>query len=173
MEGGHHCKAASQTLQGFQLGDFIPLTQNPLDVPLNSTLFKPVHTQVYFCQNDDVNLDKTVLKYLQGISWKVANQKNLIVQTTWHNFFDHVVDDINGHGELQEELFETSDDFFAEEVTYKQISSKNLRSNIIKKYLHEILTNAIFNYHPCKDLLDVFDESVKPKIEDWGSDTNK
>lgn len=113
------------------------------------------------------------MEYLQKISQKVANHKKLVVQTTWHNFFDHVADHINSHEELQNELFDTSAEYFAEELSYRELSSKSVRSNIIKTYLHEILTNAIFNYSPCKDLLDVFDETVKPKQADWESDTIK
>ena len=108
---------------------------------------------MYYCQNKDTKLDKTVLEYLQKISQKVANHKKLVVQATWHNFFDHVGEDINAHGDLQQQLFDTSAEYFAEELSYKQLSARGVRSNIIKKYLHEILTNAIFNYHPCKDLL--------------------
>ena len=35
--------------------------------------------------------DETVLEYLQAMSKKVAEQKNLIVQPTWHYFFDQVL----------------------------------------------------------------------------------
>jgi hypothetical protein len=173
VEGGHCCEAACRNLQGYELHDLIPLQQKSINVPSYSTLFKPVSTQVYFCQDKDKILDGSVLKYLRGISEKVAFQKNLIVQTTWHNFFDRVLADINTHDGLQKELYETEANFFAEEVLYKNINTNMVRSNLIKKYLHEILTNAIFNYSPCKDLLDVFDENHKPKSEDWGTHQNK
>ena len=42
VEGGHCCEAASQILQGYLLGDSIPLQQTGIDVPPNSTLFEPV-----------------------------------------------------------------------------------------------------------------------------------
>jgi len=74
---------------------------------------------------------------------------------------------------LQQALFETKAEFFAEDVIYKEIGEKKVRSNIIKMYLHAILTNAIFHYAPCKDLLDVFDENQKPKSDVWATNENK
>jgi len=53
------------------------------------------------------------------------------------------------------------------------MNDKLVNSNVIKKYLHEILTNAIFNYSPCKDLLENFDAKQKPKIKKWGEDSQK
>ena len=48
----------------------------------------------------------------------------------------------------------TQQDFYIEEVpNYNQKSSLTLQSNKIRKSLHEILTNAIFTYQPCCDLL--------------------
>ena len=94
------------------MGDLIPLEHNKeLDVPESSTLFKHIQTQVYYSKNEDKKLDETVLKYLQGISSKVASQKNLILQPTWHYFFDHVLADITRHDLLQETLFDTEAEF--------------------------------------------------------------
>src|SRR5688500_5291744 len=80
---------------------------------------------------------------------------------------------MNNHDQLQEALYNTGDDFFVEDVHYKSINDKKVRSFSIKEYLHLILTNAIFNYSPCKDLLDVFDENHKPKMGDWADCTKK
>src|SRR5687767_1910440 len=113
VEGGHRCEAACRTLQGYVLGDPIPLQQKGINITSNSTLFKPVTTQVYFCQDKNKKLDGSVLEYLCGISGKVAFQKNLIVQTTWHNFFDRIIADINDHKELQKALYETEAEYFA------------------------------------------------------------
>ena len=94
------------------MGEHIPLEHNKeLDVPESSTLFKHIQTQVYYSKNENKKLDETVLKYLQGISSKVASQKNLIVQPTWHYFFDHVLADITKHDLLQEALYNTEAEF--------------------------------------------------------------
>ncbi len=131
------------------MGEHIPLEHNKeLDVPESSTLFKHIQTQVYYSKSENKKLDETVLKYLQGISSKVASQKNLIVQPTWHYFFDHVLADITKHDLLQKALYNTEAKFFKEDVPYKSLSDPLVRSNLIKKYLHEILTKAIFNYSP-------------------------
>src|SRR5687768_15332917 len=62
VEGGHHCEAVSQTLEGYLLGNFIPLQQTGTNVPQNSTLFRPIQTQVYYCQDENRKLDGTVLE---------------------------------------------------------------------------------------------------------------
>jgi len=88
VEGGHCCEAASRTLQGYQLGEHIPLEHNKeLDVPESSTLFKHIQTQVYYSKNENKKLDETVLKYLQEISSKVASQKKPHCSTHLALFF--------------------------------------------------------------------------------------
>ena len=82
-------------------------------------------------------------------------------------FFDHVLANITKHDLLQEALYNTEAEFFEEDVPYKSLSDPLVRSNLIKKYLHEILTKAIFNYSPCKDLLWNCHKKHTPKIEDW------
>ena len=53
------------------------------------------------------------------------------------------------------------------------MSKPKVRSNVIKKYLHQILTNAIFAYTPCKELLNIFDtQEEKPKKEKWAGGSN-
>ena len=71
-----------------------------LDVPESSTLFRPIQTQVYYCQDHNKKFDETVLEYLQAESAKIAKQKNLIVQPSWHTFFDQVFRDITKHDML-------------------------------------------------------------------------
>lgn len=61
------------------------MDQNVVVVPPTSTLFKPIQTQVYYCEEDDKQLEETDLKYLRGKSKKVADQKGLIVKISWHN----------------------------------------------------------------------------------------
>ena len=173
VEGGHRCKAASRTLLGYQMGNSIPLARFEIDIPDNSTLFKNNSTQVYYCHDDERKLDGAVLKYLQGISKSIGEHKKLIVPPTWHTFFDQVLVDIKDHEELQKALFPTEAEFFDEEVHYRSINHKMVRSNLIKKYLHQILTKAIFKYSPCKELLDGFEGKHKPTYQDWEKDTNK
>ena len=73
---------------------------------------------------------------------------------------------MNNNRELSQVLYETQAKFFAEHVTYRNINNPNTRSNQIKTYIHEILTKAIFTYHPCKDLL-VFCKTNPPTQEKW------
>ena len=154
VEGGHRCEAASRTLQGYLLGDSIPLQQAGINVTKNNTLFKPVQTLVYYSQDENKNLDGSVLTYLQKISAKISEQKILIIHNKWDTFFDRVLDKISKHSLLQNALYKKAKDFFVEEVPYRQFSDLSVKSNSIKIYLHQILTNAIFNYSPCKDLID-------------------
>ena len=60
-----------------------------------------------------------------------------------------------------------------EEVQYRQFSEPTVKSNSIKIYLHQILTIAIFNYSPCKELIETYDEKRKPKIEIWEGNSQK
>ena len=87
VEGGHRCEAACRILQGYRLGDPVPLEQSDIQVPQNSTLFQLQQTVVYYSPNDNLQLDSRVLDYLRAISEQVAEQKNLVVPITWHNFF--------------------------------------------------------------------------------------
>ena len=86
VEGGHCCEAACRILQGYRLGDPVPLEQSNIEVPQNSTLFQLQQTVVYYSPNDNLQLDLTVLNHLQAISKQIAEQKNLVVPITWYNF---------------------------------------------------------------------------------------
>ena len=153
--------------------DCIPLEHDKeLDVPDSSTLFRPIQTQLYYCQDQSKNFDEAVLKYLRAMSEKVAEQKNLIVQHTWHYFFDQVLADITRHDLLQEELFNTETEFFDEDVPYSGINHPSTRSNKIRYYLHEILTYAIFNYSPSKDLVWNCHKNHIPNFEEWKACNN-
>jgi hypothetical protein len=68
---------------------------------------------------------------------------------------------------LQGALFDTEAKLFAEEVKYRDLNKETIRPNQIKQYLHEILTNAIFNYAPCSGLLKDVHENEYPSVEDW------
>ena len=54
------------------------------------------------------------------------------------------------------------------------MSDKKLKSNVVEKYLHQILTKAIFHYSLYKDLLNIYDDpTFKPKKEIWAKGSNK
>ena len=83
------------------------------------------------------------------------------------------MDDISNNAELAKELYKTQNDFYREEVDYHDISKPEVTQSCrIKKLLHQILTNAIFHYCPCSDLLNLC-KRQKPSAEKWGEDTNK
>lgn len=175
VEGSHRCEAASRTLRGYHLRDPIPLEHRDeeIDIPANSTLFREIQTQIYYPPNNALKLDNEVLDFLRSKSQDVAHKKKLVVDLTWHNFFENVLADINGHQQLQQVLYNSEAEFFAEEVHHREFSKDTVRSNQIKKYLHEILTNAIFNYPPCTELLKVLDENSVPTVETWGQVNKK
>jgi hypothetical protein len=145
VEGSHRCEAACRSLQGYQLGDSIPLDHHDIEVPPNSTLFNLTSTQVY-SQNSTMKLNTEVLEQLRGISEKLAEQKEIIVPITWHWFFNNVLSDINNNKELLHALYDTQEEFYKEDVIYKEISKVDVRSNKIKMFLHQILTKATFKY---------------------------
>ncbi len=138
---------------GYSLGDPIPLLQSDFELPSGCTLFKPVQTHVYYPKDENVVLDKTTQIELKRISQKISEQKKFIVKDTWAQWMTTVLDQIIAHEELQEVIYENQKSFYLEDVYYREISNKSVPSNQIKKYLHEILTNAIFELNPCKDLL--------------------
>ena len=156
LEGAHCCEAACRYLQGYKLGDPIPLEYHPFDIPHTSTLFKTIPTQVYYCQDVNTMLNINVVENLQKISSSIAELKQYVVPVSWNNFFKRILEDINKSPPLLQALYTTQDLFYKEDVNYKEISNPNVQSNKIKILLHEILTHAIFEYHPCKDLLNLF-----------------
>ena len=167
VEGAHHCEAACRSLQGYKLGDPIPLEYHPCDIPQTSTLFKTIQTQVYYCQDVNTMLDINVVENLQKISSSIAELKQFVVPVSWNNFFKRILEDINKSSPLLDALYSKQDSFYEEEVNYKEISNPNVQSNKIKILLHKILTRAIFEYHPCKDLLNLFAKTSKPTAKEW------
>ena len=67
VEGQHKCESAARILQGFLLGEHVPLRNNSTDytIPEDSTLFKQVQTILYYCQNDEKMLDNTIVKHMK------------------------------------------------------------------------------------------------------------
>lgn len=51
------------------------------------------------------------------------------------------------------------------------MNSNNMRASNIRKYSHKILSKAIFNYCPYKDLLKI--PRKTPTYEEWTEDSNK
>ena len=153
IEGSHRCESACRLLQGYSLGGSIPLTNLSTQLPSNSTIFKPVQTRVYYPKDMKMKLDKQARSELKAISKKISDLKKYIVKDTWSQWMTNVLDEIVAHAELQDLLFDYQAEFFQEDVYHQNIGSPNVRSNQIKKYLHKILTNACFEYNPCKELL--------------------
>ena len=87
--------------------------------------------------------------------------------------FCKVMDDIDDYCELAQDLYDTQADFYIEDVEYRDIATESVQSNKIKKSLHQILTNAIFNYSPYKDLLAVYKNIKKPTASEWGQEKKK
>ena len=154
VEGCHWVKAACCTLQGYELGAPIPLENNELEIPSTSTLFKQNYTRIYHCIQDTVDIKKSTLDALKKFSKDIAHDKDLFIWVHWLNFFYQVLDDMDNHSEFQRKLYNTQEEFFDEEIpNYNEKNNKYLPSNKLRKFLHEILTNAIFTYQPCCDLL--------------------
>ena len=83
------------------------------------------------------------------------------------------MEDITNHNELQSRLYDNAVGFYKEHMVYRSFNVlNNVRSNQIKKFLHQILTHAIFHYSPCKDLLKGYDENHKPLEEKWATNVN-
>jgi hypothetical protein len=149
------------------LGDPIPLEYHPLDIPQTSTLFKAIKTKVYYCQDVNTMLNKNIVEKLQDISSSIAELKQYIVPVSWNYFFKRILEDINNNPQLLKALYTKQNLFYQEDVNYKEISNPNLPSNKIKILLHKILSHAIFEYHPCKDLLNLFTKKSKPMAKQW------
>ena len=99
-------------------------------------------------------IKEEVLQHFRDMSKKLADQKELIVLQTWHNFFNDVLDEIDKNVEWSRELYKTQREFYLEETSYQKISkTDDTKSCQIKLVLHEILTKAIFNFCPCSDLV--------------------
>ncbi len=91
------------------------------------------------------------------------------MKDTWAQWMTKVLDEIVAHEDLEKVLYKKQSNFFQEDVYHHNISSKSVRSNQIKKYLHEILTNVLFEYHPFKDLVNSA-RRQKPSKETWSTD---
>jgi hypothetical protein len=172
VEGSHHCEAACRTLQGYQLGTPIPFHyNNNVDVPPSSTLFKPISTYVHYIQNEGIVINKDVLTHFRKFSSKIADDKDLYVQQTWHSFFLKVLEDIYNDDALAKVIYKSQNEFYREETIYHEMSKpEKTRSCKIKLLLHQILTKAIFKYKPCSELLDLC-KKYRPSANQWGADT--
>jgi hypothetical protein len=90
-------------------------------------------------------INKDVLKHFRDISSKIADNKDLYVQQTWHNFFLNVLDDIYTNAALAKVIYKLQNEFYHEETIYHEMSKpEKTRSCKIKLSLHHILTKAIF-----------------------------
>ena len=68
-------------------------------------------------------------------------------------FFTRVLDEIIEDKRSADVMYKKQEDFYKEDVHYKEIGSEDICLNQIKKHLHCILTRAVFEYKPCCELL--------------------
>ena len=167
VEGSHQCESLCCLLQGYPLGDSTPLLWSDVELPSGCTLFKPIQTHIYYPKDENMVLSNAAQKELKRLSQKISEQKKFIVKDTWAQWMTTVLDQIIAHEELQKVIYEHQKDFYLEDVYHRNISHESVPSNQIKKYLHEILTNAIFEYNPCKELIL---SSKKTSREQWSGD---
>ena len=131
MEGLHCCEATCRTLQGYQLGDSVPLKYAGVEAPPTSTIFQKISTQVYYCK-DEIKLDETVLANLREVSKNIADMKTKIVHVTWHDCSTRVLDEIIEDKHLADLMYKNQEEFYKEDVHYKAISFEDICSNQIK-----------------------------------------
>ena len=166
VEGSHRCEAACCTLQGYQLAAPIPLNHANIPIPPTSTLFKLTSTHVYNYKQKDLPLDENVLAYLQRLSETIAEQKLIVLKERWHSFFKKICSEITSDAVLMNSLYNTQQEFYESERTYKDFNNEEDQLYHVKEQLDTILTHAIFNYRPCKELLEVFKINT-PTEEQW------
>ena len=111
-------------------------------------------------------LNNAARKELKRMSQKISEQKKFIVKDTWAQWMTTVLDQIIAHEELQKVIYQHQKDFYLEDVYHRFVSYDTVPSNQIKKYLHEILTNAIFEYNPCKELI-LSSKKNKQRTMEW------
>ena len=112
------------------------------------------------------------MQRIQSNKQENFRKKKFVVKDDWSQWIKNVLDEIIEHDDLEKLLFNKQKDFFLEDVYHCKISEPDVHLNQIKKYLHEILTEAIFEKHPCKELLLVFQKKKQPSKEKWSSDVN-
>lgn len=120
---------------------------------------------MYYRKDRNQKLDNDLLKHCKGISELIADQKVLVIERNWNYFFGELLKAITNHPELKDLLYDKQEEFYAENVSYRQNSSLEIRSNKIKKILYAILTQATFENEPCKLLLNIGKNT--PQREKW------
>ena len=112
VEGSHCCESSCCLLQGYQLGDPIPLIWKDIKISSKCTLFKHVLTHVYYPKEEAILLDKKIKSEFKRISKKISDQKKMIVRDTWAQWMTKMLDEIVAHVELQEVLYKYQKNFF-------------------------------------------------------------
>lgn len=174
VEGGHRIEAACRILQGYKLGDPLPLVYDKnVHVSLSSTLFKSIPTRVYYYRKEEGSLIQDHLSSLQKISEAIANNKEFFLEKDWKWWWTELTNKISGHAELKTVMFEYQSDFYKEDVNFRAVGRTEVKTVQIRTILHEILTDFIFNVRPCKNLLQLITKKKKPTVEDWKEPTEK
>ena len=175
VEGGHRIEAACRTLQGYKLGDPLPLKfDKSLFVPASSTLFKPIPTRVFYYRLEEGWVIQDHLKSLQQISEDIANKKEYYLEKDWKWWWTELSQAICGHEDLNGILFPTQDEFYEEDLNFREVGSEqNVTTVQVRLILHKILTCFIFDVQPCKNLLQLVTKKKKPTAEVWTQLTEK
>ena len=71
VEGSHCCESSCHLLQGYQLGDPIPLIWKDINICSDCTLFKHVLTHVYYPKEEGMPLDNEIRLEFKRISKEI------------------------------------------------------------------------------------------------------
>ena len=174
VEGGHRIEASCCILQGYKLGDPLPLEYRPdIVVPATSTLFKSIPTKVYYCCSGEMQLNQDHLNSLKAISENIANNKQYFLEKDWKWWWTKLLTMITDNEKLKKLLYKFQSDFNNEEVNFREIGSAAQKIVKIRTVLHEILSKAIFENQPCSNLIHLVKGKAKPTIEKWKIPNNK
>lgn len=77
----------------------------------------------------------------------------MVLNLNWKYFFTQLVEDLENNNALLQLQFKTQAELYKQEVHYRDLSIDSVHCNKIKRSLHEIFCNAIFEYSPCKELI--------------------
>ena len=122
---------------------------------------------MYYCQVKDDSQNQEHLKSLQDISENIANQKEFFLKRDWKWWWDEFAKKIAGHKGLNKTMFTTQSDFNQEELNFRYVGRPGARTIQTRLILHKILSDFIFHYQPCMNLLGLVKNQKTPTIEDW------
>jgi len=174
VKGGHRIEASCCILQGYKLGDPLPLEYRPdIVVPATSTLFKLIPTKVYYCRSGEMQLNQDHLNSLKAISDSIAINKQYFLEKDWKWWWTKLLTMITDNDKLKKVLFKYQSEFNKEEVNFREIGKETQKIVKIRTVLHDILSKAIFENQPCSNLIHLVKGRAKPTIEKWKKPNSK